>query len=260
MREKQNWGTDTRVFPKWVIRVTLKMVKGCISTAEETDQHLESAGYYSYRKIMAPVDEEKFLPLMEMDAFKQSLKIPDAVPVISFVGRLNYFKDPLTFIRSCSELKIRGMEFVALIAGDGDLYGDCASEIDKLKLSDYVYLLGMRPDPEKIFHVSAVTVHVSPIENTWANSIAEAMFCGCPVIMTNVGFTRFTFTDTLNCLLVEPENPIALADAIIRLINDRDLSKRIVFAAKQLLIDKKKDKNSIVRLTNEYYKELIGQG
>src|SRR6266545_364167 len=55
-----NWGSDTRLLPAWLTRWTVTRVDGCISTAVETDEHLLAAGRTEFRRIMAPVDEERF--------------------------------------------------------------------------------------------------------------------------------------------------------------------------------------------------------
>ena len=55
-----NWGSDTRLLPVWLTRWTVARVEGCISTAVETDEHLHAAGRTEFRRIMAPVDEERF--------------------------------------------------------------------------------------------------------------------------------------------------------------------------------------------------------
>ena len=65
-------------------------------------------------------------------------------------------------------------------------------------------------------------------ENAWSNSIAEAMFVGVPMILTDAGYTNEFFTDGLDCVLIPPNDPKALADAVVRLLNDKKLSKKIV--------------------------------
>jgi glycosyltransferase involved in cell wall biosynthesis len=251
-----NWGSDTRHLPTWLTRWTVARVEGCISTAVETDKHLQATGRTEFRRIMAPVDEERFRRTAVAADMRHELGIDENISVIPFVGRLDAFKDPLTFIRACAVLRQQGVSFIAPIAGDGNLMSECQQEIQKYKLHDCMILLGMRSDPERLFRIATATIHISPIENTWANAIAEAMFMEVPVVLSNAGYTQFLFTHEKNCLIVPVQNPVALAGALQRLIEDRALRTQLIRGSSELLRQYKKDRASIVREVRAYYDEL----
>jgi glycosyltransferase involved in cell wall biosynthesis len=251
-----NWGSDTRHLPLWLTRWTVRRVEGCISTAVETDEHLLAAGRTEFRRIMAPVDEERFMQHTHDHSIRQELGLEHDIPVLAFVGRLTPFKDPLTFIRACILLKQQHVSFVALVAGDGDLMPDCQQAIQQAGLQEHIRLLGMRTDPERILGATLATVHISPIENTWANVIAEAMFMEVPVVLSDAGYTQRLFTDGENCLLVPAENPRVLAGALKRLLDDASLRQTLTTGAKALLQQYKKDRVSIVQGVRAYYDEL----
>jgi len=251
-----NWGSDTRHLPAWLTRWTVARVEGCISTAVETDQHLQATGRTEFRRIMAPVDEERFRRTAVAADMRHELGIDEAIPVIPFVGRLDAFKDPVTFIRACAILRQQSVSFIAPIAGDGDLMFECQQEIQRYKLYDYILLLGTRSDPERLFRIATATIHISPVENTWANVIAEAMFMEVPVVLSNAGYTQFLFTHEKDCLIVPAQNPVALAGALQRLIGDRALRTQLARGASELLRRHKKDRASIVHEVRAYYDEL----
>lgn len=251
-----NWGSDTRLLPVWLSRWTIARVDGCISTALETDAHLQSMGRSDFRRIMAPVDEERFTRTAIAADMRPELGIAEHIPVLPFIGRLTDFKDPLTFIRACAALKQQGIAFVAPMAGDGDLMSACRQEIQRFALQDCVMLLGMRTDPERLLRIATATVHISPVENTWANIIAEAMFMEVPVILSNAGYTERLFTHEKNCLVVPARNSSALAESLKRLIGNKILHDRLIRGARDLLCEYKKDRISIVRETLNYYNEL----
>jgi glycosyltransferase involved in cell wall biosynthesis len=251
-----NWGSDTRLLPVWLTRWTVARVEGCISTAVETDEHLHAARRTEFRRIMAPVDEERFRPSSVAADMRHELGVDEDIPVIPFVGRLNAFKDPITFIRACAILRQQGVLFIAPIAGDGDLMSESQQEIQRYNLYDCILLLGMRSDPERLFKIATATIHISPVENTWANVIAEAMFMEVPVVLSNAGYTQFLFTHEKDCLIVPAQNPVALAGALQRLIGDRVLRTQLTRGASKLLRQYKKDQVNIIREVRAYYDEL----
>jgi glycosyltransferase involved in cell wall biosynthesis len=254
-----NWGSDTRHLPAWLTRWTVARVEGCISTAVETDAHLRATGRTEFRRIMAPVDEERFRRTAVAADMRHELGIDEDIPVIPFVGRLDSFKDPLTFIHACAILRQQGISFIAPIAGDGKLMSECQQEIQRSQLCDCIMLLGMRSDPERLFRIATATIHISPVENTWANVIAEAMFMDVPVVLSNTGHTQRLFTHEKDCLIVPAQNPVALAGALQRLIGDGALRTQLTRGASELLRQYKKDRVSIVREVRAYYDELQWQ-
>jgi glycosyltransferase involved in cell wall biosynthesis len=254
-----NWGSDTRLLPAWLTRWTVARVEGCISTAVETDEHLQAMGRTEFRRIMAPVDEERFRQTAVAADMRHELGIAEDIPVIPFVGRLDFFKDPLTFIHACAVLRQQGISFMAPIAGDGNLMSECQQEIQRYQLHDCIILLGTRSDPERLFRIAAVTIHISPVENTWANVIAEAMFMEVPVVLSDAGYTQRLFTHEKDCLIVPAQHPVALAGALQCLIENRALRTKLIRGARELLRKYKKDRASIVQEVRAYYDELQWQ-
>jgi glycosyltransferase involved in cell wall biosynthesis len=254
-----NWGSDTRLLPAWLTRWTVARVEGCISTAVETDAHLQATGRTEFRRIMAPVDEERFRRTAVATDMRHELGINEDIPVIPFVGRLDPFKDPLTFIHACTILRQQGVSFIAPIAGDGNLMSECQQEIQRYQLHNCIVLLGVRSDPERLFRIATATIHISPVENTWANVIAEAMFMEVPIVLSNAGYTQCLFTHEKDCLMVPAQNPVALAGALQRLIEDGALRTQLTRGARELLHKYKKDRDSIVREVRAYYDELQWQ-
>ncbi len=254
-----NWGSDTRLLPTWLTAWTVRHVDGCISTAVETDEHLRALGRSEFRAIAAPVDEERFSPGSVEPDMMGELGIEPGVPVLAFVGRLDPFKDPITFIRACALLKRQGFSFVAPVAGDGELMAACRAKVECLGVGDRVLLLGMRKDPERLFRIATAAVHISPVENTWATAIAEAMFMDVPVVLTDAGFTERTFTHRRDCLVVPAGDPDALAAALRELIQDRALRARLVDGAWALMRTHRKDSISVVRAVRSYYDEVLAR-
>lgn len=57
--------------------------------------------------------------------------------------------------------------------------------------------------------------------------VAEAMAAGCPVVTTRTRFSLSYMEENKNCIYVEKENPVSIAEGIIRLLRDRVLRDNI---------------------------------
>jgi glycosyltransferase involved in cell wall biosynthesis len=87
----------------------------------------------------------------------------------------------------------------------------------------------IRPGDRRLFELLARTsvfVLPSAIDKS-PYSILEAMFAGVPVVSTTVGGIPELVVDGVTGLLVPPEDPVALADAIDRLLADDELRTRM---------------------------------
>ena len=76
------------------------------------------------------------------------------------------------------------------------------------------------------YRASAVVVNPS-LSESFGISLVEGMACGLPVVGTRVGGMVETVVDGETGLLVEPEQPAALADAIVSLLQDAARSRRM---------------------------------
>ncbi|MBI4721776.1 MAG: glycosyltransferase family 4 protein, partial [Candidatus Stahlbacteria bacterium] len=70
----------------------------------------------------------------------------------------------------------------------------------------------------------------------------EAMACGAPVVLTDSGGVREYAIDGENCLMVSPKSAHLLAEAIIKIVNDKELSQKLrqegIKTARQFTLDK----------------------
>ena len=152
------------------------------------------------------------------------------VPRIISVGRLVAFKGFEYLIDACADLARRDLEFTCEIIGDGPLRGDLEVRIRNLKLSDRVQLLGSLSQGavlEKlraadIFALASVT-DTQGASDVFPTVIIEAMAAARPVVSTRLAGIPESVADGETGLLVSPEDTMALAEALGRLIQDAKL-------------------------------------
>lgn len=68
--------------------------------------------------------------------------------------------------------------------------------------------------------------------------LLEAMSCGAPVVATNVSGVPEVVTHEENGLLIPPRDSPAIAGAVLRILNDPDLARRLGRAARSLMVDR----------------------
>lgn len=146
------------------------------------------------------------------------------------VGRLQSPKDFVTLVRALARLD--GRTFSAVIVGDGPHRAQVDAEVRTLGLADVVELAGERHDVPRLLAAADVFVLASRSEGA-PLSILEAMHSGLPVVASRVGGVPDLVAEGTTGLLVAPGDPAALADALRRMIDDRDLRHRLGAAGRE---------------------------
>jgi glycosyltransferase involved in cell wall biosynthesis len=118
-----------------------------------------------------------------------------------------------------------------VLAGEGPLTHEYQAIIKRLKLDETVILAGALPRPQLLGLLNACEVFCLPSvtqAEAFGIAMAEAMSCGKPVVCCELhnGVTALN-THEQTGLVVEPHSPVAIAAAIKRLLDDRELCERL---------------------------------
>ena len=130
------------------------------------------------------------------------------------VGNLKPQKDYATMIRAMKILHDQAFDFELVIAGEGPLRASIESDIKVFGLKDRICLLGETVSTSTLYLKADVYVLSSKWEG-FGNTLVEALSYGCKVVSTDCpsGPSEILCSGTYG-ILVPPENPAALADAI----------------------------------------------
>jgi glycosyltransferase involved in cell wall biosynthesis len=151
------------------------------------------------------------------------------------VGRLVPKKGIDVFIEACAILRARGLQVEATIVGES---GEQEQALRRLTaahgLSAAVTFTGPLSQAELFTQYTRATVFCLPcrvLENGdrdgIPNVMAEAMACGLPVVTTAVSGIPELLTDGVNGVLVAPDSPNQVADAIEALHQDPTFAERL---------------------------------
>jgi glycosyltransferase involved in cell wall biosynthesis len=156
--------------------------------------------------------------------------IPPEAPVVGMVARLFPPKDYATFLRAAAIVMKERPEVHFVSVGNGQQREHFEQEAAALGLKNF-HFLGGRMDVPSLLRRMTIAVLATKHEGQPV-SLIEAMVSGTPVIGSDIPAVRFSLEDGASGLLVEGQNPEALAQAIMRLLDDPALRTRLIERAK----------------------------
>jgi colanic acid/amylovoran biosynthesis glycosyltransferase len=166
-------------------------------------------------------------------------------PIILCPANLLPVKGHRYLIETFAILCERGFELELWLAGQGELRQELQEQVEALELSDKVDFLGQVPHLEllDLYSQGKIAIVVLPsidlgngLHEGIPVSLIEAMAYGIPVVSTTTGGIPELLEGGAG-LLVPPKDPVALADAIERLVKDFELRKRLGEAGRKRVED-----------------------
>jgi glycosyltransferase involved in cell wall biosynthesis len=166
------------------------------------------------------IDTERFQP--DVKARRQVRKewgLGDDLKVIGLVGRLDPMKDHSTFIKAAAHLihERKDVRFICVGDGPASYRQELIRSCEELNVSECFIFTGALGDMPGIYNAMDIVVSSSYGEG-FSNVIGEAMACGVPCVVTDVGDSSLIVGE--NGHVVPPKNPQALKIAIERLLDD----------------------------------------
>jgi glycosyltransferase involved in cell wall biosynthesis len=192
-----------------------------ICCSERTRDVHRSLGYRADIMEVIPngFELDRFRPdPVARSALRAELGIEDSAMLLGLVARFDPQKDLRTFFRAAASVRVSRPDSQFLVCGQG-LASDnpqIATWVDETGLGDAVHLRGPCRDPERVMAALDILVSSSAYGEGFPNVLGEAMACGVPCVVTDVGDSRLIVGDS--GLAVPPRDPTALAAAILTLL------------------------------------------
>jgi glycosyltransferase involved in cell wall biosynthesis len=153
-------------------------------------------------------------------------------PTIGIIAALRPEKDHENFIRAAWLVNRRVPKAKFAIVGDGPRRRSLERLVRELGLQANVHFLGWQAVGRSLFQRLTVLA-VSSSSETFPAIILEAFAAGVPVVATDVGSVSEMFGFPPCGLAVRARNPVELAEGVIRLLEDEQLSRELSSRAKQ---------------------------
>lgn len=146
--------------------------------------------------------------------------------LVGIVAHLADHKGHKYLIRAAGILKEKAPKIKFIIVGEGPLKMQLTRQASESHVGDIVFFLGFREDVPQILGSLDLFVLSSYLEGL-GSSLLDAMACRLPIVATNVGGIPEVVTHGETGLLVPPRNPKALAGAILKLYENRELAVQL---------------------------------
>lgn len=260
-----SWHSDI-VKQKKLLTLYKPLLKYLLNRADviftATEGHIDGSDFlYEYREkcriLPYGITVEDYLNIDKKPILTEKLTDKDSVKVF-FTGRLVYYKGVNVLLKAFS--KVNNCEL--FIAGTGELENSLKAYAEKHNLADKVHFLGFLPDDELKQAYADCDIFVLPsVVKSEAFGIVqlEAMVYGKPVINTALpsGVPHVSL-DGETGLTVPPSNANALAKAINRLAENKELREELGRKAAKRVIDNFNEKD-VIRQLYDYLSEGINR-
>lgn len=192
------------------------------------------------RTIGVAVPDGPLLGPESRDRARRTLGIPPDATVVGAVGRLTYQKAPEDFLAAMRELTrlrrldgVRRPDVIGVWVGGGELAGRVA-RLARSASVPLVVLAGERADIPEILPAFDVFALSSRYEGL-PTVVVEAMICGIPVVATAVNAVSDVVVPGETGLLVPPQRPDLLAEAVGYLLDRPAAAARMAANARERL-------------------------
>jgi len=152
---------------------------------------------------------------------REELNLNAFDPVIGVVGHLSEVKGHTYLIEAAPKICKEFPDVKFVFAGSGPQRETLEKQVKNFNLSSNFHFLGVRRDIPELLNIIDIFVLPSLFEGL-PNVILEAMASSKPVVASAVGGIPEAVQHQVTGLLVPPKDPDALADAILKMLADRE--------------------------------------
>lgn len=249
------WGSDVFEFPKInfitkkILEFNLKSANIICSTSNIMAKEISK--YTSKDIVITPfgVDTDKFKPnksYMEKDNF-----------VIGTVKTLNHTYGIDILIKAFYLLAQKYTNISLKIIGDGDKKQDYIDLVSSLNIVDKVEFISKIDNSEVPKYLNEFTIFSAlSREESFGVSVIEAMSCGIPVVVSNIGGLAEVVLNEKTGFCVKSESPESAFDAFEKLINNKELIEEFSINSREHIL-KNYSWLKNAEIMNNLYKSIL---
>ena len=186
-----------------------------------------------------PVDVAEFSPANDEQQcnLRRELQVPQGIPVVMYAGRLAPGKSLPVLLEAFALVLKLVPDALLVLVGDGALRAALVEQSSKLGLDAHIRFTG-RVSPQEVPHwlkIATVFTLVSPSEG-FPCALEEAMSTGIASVASDIPGNRQLVENGHQSLLTPVGDVDAIADSIVRLIQDATLRERLACASREHIV------------------------
>jgi glycosyltransferase involved in cell wall biosynthesis len=255
-----------------------------LCNSQASAQAFIAAGGPAVRTLAVPngIDTAQFAPRPPNPALRAALGLPDELPLVGLVGRIAPWKGQIVFVEAAARVAAPA-HFVllgdALVGEEDQRYKqEVLARIGQHGLTDRFHCLGFREDVPEVMALLDVVVHASILPEPFGLVVAEAMAMEKPVVATDRGGPREIVVDgewkiengkwrienrkgkeeEPTGLLVPPQDPAALAEAVNWLLGHPEEARAMGKAGRQRVLQHF-DQRQVAAQIVEIYRQVLAE-
>lgn len=206
----------------WSAGKTSRFADLIISNSRSGMEHAICAGYPAKKMMVIPngVDTDRFKPDPgAREQIRREWGIGDEELLIGMVARVDPMKDHPNFLRAAADLSQSrdGLRFACVGDGPPERLAELERLAEELGIQNRMIWRPARQDVERVYNAFDVAALSSSYGEGFPNVVGEAMACGVPCAVTDVGDCALVVGDT--GFTAPPKDPKALADAMAKCLS-----------------------------------------
>ena len=191
---------------------------------------------------------------IDLNRYKEKISEPP-YPVVGIIAHLAEHKGHRFFLEAAKEVSTTIPDVKFLVVGDGDKRKELEGYAKSLGIVGRVLFLGFQKDVPKLISGCTITVLSSVSGEGSPGVLKESMAAGVPVVTTDVSGSSEIVEDGVTGFVVPPKDSKSLASAMIKLLTDDELRKRMTIEG--LSTVKEFSVDTMVEKTEALYKSLL---
>jgi glycosyltransferase involved in cell wall biosynthesis len=243
-------------------RLTLAWSSTIVSASEAVTRNLPGS---TTRIVTIPPGFSLGVPTGGGAALRERLGVPLDAFCLAVAGSISIGRGHDVLVRALPEILARLPDTYCVLAGvphrrAADLaYRDRLLELTRaLGLADRLILAGFVDPIEELYAAADVVVNPVRMSEAFGRVAFEAFAAGKPVVASRVGAIPELLVHERHALLVEPDDPAALRDAVCRLAADDDLRARLAEGGRDLVRRRFREADG-VRAFSAVVDDVIGE-
>lgn len=259
------WMIHDFTFPNFFIKKLAqtpeKIIVPSQAVAEYTKKQIPEELHEKIIIIPNGIDLEK-VDATPLDDNLRPKKIAPGTPLIGIIGRIDRWKGQDKVISALTRILEKIPDAHLLIIGEPSAHDPKTLEFDRairkkveeIGLVENVTFTGFVKNVYGAIKGLSCLVHASTEPEPFGRVVIEAMACGVPVVAGNLGGPGEVVRSGQTGLLVNPNNPGEIAQAVIQILTDPNLAKNLSGRARLAV----EERYALPKIVARIEKEILG--